>query len=217
MTGPHPRYRVLCCAGLLASVTGLGCVKLPRKSYPQRRHFLLDVERRGAAVKGKSRGGLEIGKVRVSTRFSGNELVYRLGELEYESDYYSTFFVSPAANFREEVTQWMAGSGLFDPVVLPGSPVETAYVLETAVVSLYGDYRRPKASKAILEMQFLLLRRDERSHSVVFQKNYKKGIAIRSQAPDALTAGWNQALGQILTELEADLRAAPEVGDGAPR
>ena len=183
-----------------------GCIKLPKKSYPQRRLFVLSVERSGVPGERRVQGALGVGKIRISPRYGGSEFVYRKGKFEYKSDYYNSFFVTPAANFKDEITRWMTASGLFVNVVRSGSQVEAEYVLETGVPSFYGDYRKQDRCRAVLNMQFLLLHLNKGSTEIVFKKDYRKEITINKKAPDLLVAGWSEALKQILAELERDLR-----------
>ncbi len=43
---------------------------------------------------------------------------------------------------------------------------------------------------------------------IIFQNNYRKEIPLETNSPESLVKGWNEALKQILTELEDDMRKA---------
>ncbi len=183
----------------------IGCLNLER-SYPEKRYFILDVSR-GADISSPDTGTvLTVRRFRISPQYEGKGFVYRLADLSYESDFYNEFFISPASLLTEEIRQRLAGSGLFRHVVTPSSHLDTAYVLEGAVTALYGDYGVSVAPKAILEMQFFLLDETSTSPKIIFQRQYRKEEPLKGNTPDALVKSWNEALKQILTEFETDLK-----------
>ena len=183
----------------------IGCINLER-SYIEKHYFVLDsfpAENTSPPDTGKV---LAVRRLRVSPKYEGKGLVYRLGELNYESDFYNEFFVSPVSMFTEEVRKRLAGSGLFKRVVDPSSLLDSAYVLEGAVTVLYGDYRVSTAPKAVMEIQFLLLEETDVSPEIILQRQYHKEEPLNGSTPDALVKSWNTALNQILTEFENDLK-----------
>ena len=183
----------------------IGCINLER-SYIEKHYFVLDsfpAENTSPPDTGKV---LAVRRLRVSPKYEGKGLVYRLGELNYESDFYNEFFVSPVSMFTEEVRKRLAGSGLFKRVVDPSSLLASAYVLEGAVTVLYGDYRVSTAPKAVMEIQFLLLEETDVNPEIILQRQYHKEEPLNGCTPDALVKSWNTALSQILTEFEADLK-----------
>ena len=183
----------------------IGCVNL-EKGYPEKRYFVLDASRDkdvSSPDKGKV---LTVRRFRVSPKYEGKGLVYRLEELSYESDFYNEFFIAPASMFTEEIRKRLAGSGLLKHVVDPASLLDSTYILEGAVTALYGDYRVNTAPKAILEMQFFLLHETDSNPKIIFQSQYHKEKPLNGNTPDALVNSWNTAFNQILTEFETDLK-----------
>ena len=183
----------------------IGCINLER-SYIEKHYFVLDsfpAENTSPPDTGKV---LAVRRLRVSPKYEGKGLVYRLGELNYESDFYNEFFVSPVSMFTEEVRKRLAGSGLFKRVVDPSSLLDSTYILEGAVTALYGDYRVSTAPKAVMEIQFLILQETAGSPEIVLQRQYHKEEPLNGSTPDALVKSWNTALNQILTEFENDLK-----------
>jgi len=144
----------------------------------------------------------------ISPGFSGREFIYRKGDLSYVSDFYNQFFRSPVLLVTEEVGKWLSESGLFKSVVDPTSDAEPDHVLEGNINELYGDYRTPNAPKAVMGIQFFLIEVESANPQIIFQNNYRREVAIGSNSPDELIEGWNEALKQILTSLEGDLRKA---------
>jgi hypothetical protein len=85
---------------------------------------------------------------------------------------------------------------------------EPTHILEGRLYALYGDYRQSSAPQAVLGIQFFVSRLGE-SSEVVFHKDYSQQVPADGRSPEALAAAWNRGLQQILTGLEADLRAGP--------
>ena len=183
----------------------IGCINLER-SYIEKHYFVLDSSPAEDIDSPDTGKVLAVRRLRVSPKYEGKGLVYRLGELNYESDFYNEFFVSPVSMFTEEVRKRLAGSGLFKRVVDPSSLLASAYVLEGAVTALYGDYRVSTAPKAVMKIQFLLLEETDVSPEIILQRQYHKEEPLNGSTPDALVKSWNTALSQILTEFEADLK-----------
>jgi hypothetical protein len=40
------------------------------------------------------------------------------------------------------------------------------------------------------------------------QRRYSKAVTLHGRSPDALVKGWDEALGEILIDLTADLKSA---------
>ncbi len=189
--------------GLFSVLTG--CVNL-EKSYIEKHYFILEASRDENISSPDTDAVLTVRRFRVSPKYEGKGLVYRLKELSYESDFYNEFFISPASMFTEEISKRLAGAGLFKHVVDPSSLLDSTYILEGAVTALYGDYRVSTAPQAVLEMQFFLLQETAASPKIIFQSQYHKKEPLNDNTPDALVKSWNTALNQILTEFETDLK-----------
>ncbi len=182
-----------------------GCINL-EKDFPEKRFFILDASRNDDISSSDTEKVLTVRRLRVSPRYEGKGLVYRLKEMSYESDYYNEFFISPASMFTEEIHKRLAGSGLFKHVVDPSSLLDSNYTLEGAVTTLYGDYRVSTAPKAVMEIQFFLLQETAGSPKIILQRQYHKEEPLSGSTPDALVKSWNTTLNQILTEFENDLK-----------
>ena len=183
----------------------IGCVNLER-SYIEKHYFVLDSSPAEDISTPDTGKVITVRRLRVSPKYEGKGLVYRLKELSYETDYYNEFFISPVSMFTEEIRKRLAGSGLFKNVVDPSSLLDSTYVLEGAVTALYGDYRASTAPKAVMEIQFLILQQTDVNPEIVLQRQYHKEEPLNGSTPDALVKSWNTALNQILTEFENDLK-----------
>jgi cholesterol transport system auxiliary component len=183
----------------------IGCINL-EKGYPEKRYFILDASRDEDISSPDTGKVITVRRFRISPKYEGKGLVYRLEELSYESDFYNEFFISPASMFTEEIRKRLAVSGLFEHVIAPSSLLDSTYILEGAVTALYGDYRVSTAPKAVMEIQFFLLHETDSNPKIIFQSQYHKEEPLNGNTPDALVKSWNSALNQILTEFETDLK-----------
>jgi uncharacterized lipoprotein YmbA len=182
-----------------------GCVSV-KKSFPEKRNFILDVSRSGEPQSSVVGPVLRIRKLRISPRFEGKGFLYRKGDLSYESDFYNEFLVPPNSVLTEELRQWLASSGLFRHVIDSGSQLEATHVFEGTVAALYGDYRNLTLPKAILGIELFLVKDVAARSEIIFRKEYRGEVPIEGSSPEALINGWNEALQRILTSLERDLR-----------
>ena len=183
----------------------IGCLNLER-SYVEKHYFILEASRDEDISSPDAGKVLTVRRFRVSPKYEGKGLVYRLKKLSYESDFYNEFFISPASMFTEEIRKRLAVSGLFKHVVDPSSLLDSTYILEGAVTALYGDYSVNTAPRAVLEIQFFILQETAASPKIIFQSQYHKEEPLNDNIPDALVKSWNTALNQILTEFETDLK-----------
>jgi len=182
------------------------CAKLQR-SYPERNYYILSVADNNNPNKlAVYSATLEVDRLQISPSFSGREFVYRKGELSYESDFYNQFFRSPVLLITDEVIKYLSRSGPFQHVVDSTTNLSTDFTLQGNISELYGDLRTRGAPKAVLGMQSFLIDDRPTNPVIVFQNNYRREIALSSNSSSALVEGWNEALQQILTVLEEDLR-----------
>lgn len=153
---------------------------------------------------------LKVRPLQISPAYQGKEMLYRVGDVEVESDYYNVFFVQPALALTQQTAQWLGRAGVFGHVVDSTSQMAETYLLEGMVNALYGDFRDKTHPKAVLEMQFFLLKYKDEKYGVVFQKTYAQAVPFSTDYRDAkaLAEAYNTALAAILAELEGDLRAA---------
>jgi len=184
-----------------------GCVGI-EKSYPDKRYFVLEVNRNVNPSNPAGNGVLQVANIRVSPRYEDKGFVYRTSGSSYESDFYNQFLVSPAALLGEELRKGLAQSQIFRHVINSSSQLEPTHVLEGVVDALYGDFRDPGAPKAVLEMEFFLRKESASKADIVAAKRYAKSVAVTGRSPEALVKGWNEALEAILSALVADLKSA---------
>jgi len=192
------------------SMSVLACMMIfsgcgSRQAY-DKKYYVLDVVRQAEPIRTDAESILEVRRFTIDSAFGGKGLVYRTGEYEYESDFYSEFLVSPAAMITDKTRNWLSGAGLFGTVLDVGSQVDATHVVEGNITALYGDFRDKSSPKAIMEMRVFLLKAEAGGESVpVFAEKYRISVGIESEGPEALIKALDKCLEDILSSLEKDL------------
>ena len=193
------------CFGLSLIMTAIIVAGCGPKSY-EKQYFILDTQRPSSAVAGNNANIVEVRRFTVASAFNSKSLIYRVGEFEYESDFYNEFLVSPTAMITEKTSNWLAGSGVARRVLDPGSNVDPTHIIEGNVIALYGDFRNKSAPKAVMEIRiFLLDTKAETESGIVFGNTYTSSVGLESKTPEGLVSAFDRCLVEILTNLEEDL------------
>lgn len=195
--------RILAVAGCAALAVTLAACSLSRPS-PVKRTFLLEPAPPAAVASPKS-ATLRVGTVSVAAPYRGKSFVYRADELKFEADYYSEFFVAPAAIIAEATAKALAASGAFRRVIPPGVADEGDFVLDGFVTDLYGDARDPAKPAAVLAVTFYLSPANAPVANVIWSREYRQRVPMSEPSAEALAKAWNAALTAILGELARDL------------
>jgi len=188
----------------IALIIGCGGIN---KSYPERTYFLFEVSEPSNPLTPVQGTTVEVKRFSISPGNEGKEFVYRTTEIQYLSDFYNQFFRPPSVILTEAVTQWLDQAQVFEDVLNPISQALPIYFIEGNVVELYGDYRNQSAAKAVMKIQFYLLKTSDLGDqpNIVFGKTYESEQPIGSATPPNLMNGWNLALEDILGEFLKDL------------
>jgi cholesterol transport system auxiliary component len=192
---------------LLAAIafTLLACA--PTRPPIDTANWLLAPERTGAPRTMQSPLWLKVGSFSVTTPFDTKSLVYRLGDQRYEKDFYNAYIATPSNMFSNATRQWLDQSGIFRITVAQGTSFFPFYTLQATIDELYGDYRgKPEA---VVSVQFFLtVTNPNLPTPLITAKRYTQRIALANNLPQTLVLGQQQALAQILQQLEADVFAA---------
>ncbi len=148
---------------------------------------------------------LRMGTVRIAAAFTGNALVYRLGDVQYVSDPYNAFIAEPGAMLGNRIAGWLDQAGPFATVAQPDSTQPAAFVLEAAVTELYGDFRPGRHPAAVLAVQFALIDQTGTRAKVAHEWTIARRVDIAQATPDALVRGYGTALAEILAQLATQL------------
>jgi hypothetical protein len=91
------------------------------------RQYVLEATRPGQPAETQSQAVLAVNRFAIDAAFADNSFVYRLEEFAYESDFYHRFLIAPAVMVTEQTRLWLARSGLFECVAIPGGRLEPAH------------------------------------------------------------------------------------------
>jgi cholesterol transport system auxiliary component len=202
--------KLVCLASVLLTMTA--CLNFNR-SYPAKRSFVLDVSSESREPAPEATMVLKISKFRVSPLFVGRAMVYRIGELQYENDFYDEWFVAPGALLTQQFHDWLSRTGQFRFVLLGTNHIEPTHLLQGRVAEFYGDYRLAESPKAIFGIEILLLD-GLNERQAIFRRTYHEEVPLADRSPDALAGGLTQAVRLVLVDLEREL--AEVAGRPAP-
>lgn len=206
MTTRDVMLKLVCLVSL--SLAPAACLNL-NKSYPEKRSFVLEVTTEPREPAPAAATVLKISKFRVSPLFVGRPMVYRIGELQYESDFYAEWFIAPGALLTEQFHDWLSKTGRFQFVLVGTNHIEPTHLLEGSVTEFYGDYRLAGSPKAIFGIELHLLD-GFNERQPLFHRTYHKEVPLADRSPDALAVGLTQAVSQVLVDFERDLAEVPE-------
>ncbi|MEZ4599715.1 MAG: hypothetical protein R2940_07995 [Syntrophotaleaceae bacterium] len=198
--------KLFCLLFFLTMPIFCGCVQLERP-YPEKTNFVLSTERKTPPGESSGNTVLLVRNFNNSARIKTRSFVYRVGDLEYRSDFYNEFFGSPSDLVTEETTQWLRESGIFGLVTEDAEPQPT-HLLRGRIEALHGDYRPGQPPAAVLELQLTLIDDTSSIALTVLNETYRRKIPVGERSPKALVQGWNTALEDILADFEQDAREA---------
>ena len=175
---------------------------------PVKSMYLLDAAAPPAATVQKT-ASLRIGVINVAAPFRGKTLVSRRDDITYEADFYSEYFVAPAAMLGEATAKALTAANVFRRVIPPGaSPDDGDYVLDGFATELYGDQRQAGKAAAVITVTFYLSTTNTPTPKVVWSREYQQRVPVTDGSSDALARALNSALSAILADLARDLAAA---------
>lgn len=195
---------VLPCLGLLCiGLVAGGCATGTSR---QERDFILEAVRQDEPLRPVVAGSLEVHRFSVDAEFAGKNLVYRIGEFEYEVDYYRQFLIAPGTMITERMRDWLADSGLFAQVLPLGSRISPDYTLEGNVTALYGDFAKGSAPAAVMEIRLFLLDNTGGTEKVAFAETYRSATPVTERTAEVFVQALNRSLVDILGRFERDVQ-----------
>lgn len=196
---------------LLAIILLSGCFGSTTKEEVEEvvetpRYFVVDVDRGLMATEFAKDRVLRLMPVRVTSQFRNKEIVFRVGEDEYQPQPNDLLFSSPQDMFTDQLRRWLEKTGLFTQVVMDDNQ-SADFVMEAAVTALYGEKRERQLPQSVLEIQFFLMDGKSGTPRALFQTGLRAEVEIGETTPAETVKGWRFGLEELLTTVEEDLRA----------
>ena len=188
--------------------------KAAAKTVQTPHYYIVDVDRGAVAKHFPQNRVLLIKPVRVVPNFRSKDLIFRIGEDEYQPQPNQQLFSDPSDMFTSDLRRWLEKSGLFSKVITDPDDGPADMVLESAVTALYGDKRQKYPPQAVIEMQFFLSSAKKGQQKVLYQTGLRVNVDIEQTTPAKVVSGWRDGTKKLLTTLEDDLSGYfAKVGD----
>ena len=189
---------------LLLTCSLTACFSFGAKDDDETVHYyVIDVDRGAVAANFAKNRVLRLKPIRVTSHFRGKNIVFKVGDNEFQPQEMHEFFSSPDEMLTAQLRRWLQKTGLFSLVIVDDTqPADME--LEVAVTALYAEAREQFSPQAILEMQFFLTSVDNESSKVLFQTGLRIDIDIEKTTPALTVKGWNIGLKELLFTLEDD-------------
>lgn len=207
---------LLMLAALILSIALLSGCSLSRPNADQT-SWLVTPERTGTPQKTPVAMQLKMGSFTANPPFDGKSLVYRLSDQRFEKDYYNVYLVYPRDMVQNATRDWLVKSNAFEQVIEQSTVFFPKYQLQGVIDEFYGDYRTQP--EAVVTIQFYASSSFSANNYLFSSPRISKRVPLRDKSAQALIDGQQQALAEVLTELESrlitDSAKAPEYSSRA--
>lgn len=183
---------------LLVSLSA--CVSLERPAADKRRYLLTAT--RPSRVEPAASGVLAVPVFHVLAAWAGPGLTRRHADGTVTVDFDSEFFVPPGIALAEITRAWLSDAGICRAVTADDSRLPPTHWLEGDVVEMCVDERDPKAPRAVLGLDLVLVDRDRRPVQTL---TVRKSLPLADAAAGTAVRAWNEALAAWLQALEREL------------
>ncbi|MFA5904514.1 MAG: hypothetical protein WC836_11330 [Desulfobacula sp.] len=146
----------------------------------------------------------------INSAFDSHSFVYKVGENEYATDYYSEFVNYPSKLITERISETLYGTTYFRPA-LTDDKKDIVYRLSGKITNLSGDFTDKKTAKAAIELMLILEKRTGSTFTPVLSNTYAADELIPSREPASLVSGWNTGLSNILNQFITEFQHLPAI------
>ena len=144
----------------------------------------------------------------INPAFDSHSFVYKIGENEYTTDYYSEFISYPSKLITERTSEALYGSPHFRPA-LTDDKKDITYRLSGKITRLSGDFLDKNNAKASIKLILILEKRTGSTFTPVLSNTYMADEPIKDKEPSSLVSGWNSGLSKILAQFITEFQHLP--------
>ena len=148
---------------------------------------------------------LKMGNFAANAPYDGKSLVYRMSDNKYEKDFYNVYLVYPRDMVATATQKWLTQSNAFTLIVEQPTTFFPMYQLQGVIDEFYGDYRDQPT--AVVTIQFYASASFNGKNGMFSTPRITKRVPLADKSTQALITGQQQALTEILQELEQRLVA----------
>ena len=167
-------------------------------------YYMIDTGK-NVAVSESSHKSIKVLDLSVSRVFDSRNLIYKVSENKFETDYYNRYFADIDTMVSKSLIRWLSQSSLFDTVLNQCSLADVDCTLEGHIVEIYGDFSKSESPEAVVSMQFVLLDSLARSNGEIKEWKYTQRVAMTQKSPSGLIDAYDIAFAKIFSSLEEDL------------
>lgn len=144
----------------------------------------------------------------INSAFDSHSFVYKVGENEYVTDYYTEFISYPSKLITEKISEALYGSPYFRPA-LTDDKKDITFRLSGKITRLSGDFIDKNNAKAVIELILILEKRTGSTFTPVLSNTYAVDEPIPDKNPSSLVSGWNSGLSKILAQFITEFQELP--------
>jgi cholesterol transport system auxiliary component len=182
----------------------LGACTLSRPN-PDQSSWLVMPERTAAPRATPVNMHLKMGNFSANAPYDGKSLVYRMSENKYEKDFYNVYLIYPRDMVANATQKWLTQSNAFSLIVEQPTTFFPIYQLQGVIDEFYGDYRDQPT--AVVTIQFYASASFNAKNGMFSTPRITKRVPLADKSTQALITGQQQALTEVLQELEQRLVA----------
>lgn len=181
-----------------------GCASALTRPYVARQDWALTVPTSPSGLKRHGGKVLLVRTVEAAPSLQDRGLKTLAPDGLMHTDFYNLWVVPPAEGVGAALRQYLAGSGLFQAVLAPGSLATAALTLEAELMQLWVE---PAAGRAVAEFSIVLLATATTSTHVLLQATERGTSRLPAGADPAQQVDAQlAALAQVFRETAAALR-----------
>lgn len=180
----------------------LGACSLSRPN-PDQSSWLVTPERTAAPRATPVNMHLKMGNFSANAPYDGKSLVYRMSDNKYEKDFYNVYLVYPRDMVANATQKWLTQSNAFTLIIEQPTTFFPMYQLQGVIDEFYGDYRDQPT--AVVTIQFYASSSFNGKNGMFSTPRITKRVPLADKSTQALINGQQQALSEVLQELEQRL------------